>query len=689
MGIHKKEITPELLLTSVKERMGVVSYELIKRAYETAAKYHEGQKRHSGEPYVIHPVNVAYILYDLNQDDMTISAGLLHDVIEDTEYTREQMIAEFGKEITHLVEGVTKISKYKNKSKMSKEATTAENLKKMLIAITKDPRIIIIKLADKTHNMRTLKFHKPEKQKVIAEEVLNIYAPLAGRFGIYRIKSELEDLAFQILNEGNYDDIKSQVSATKSERDKKIEIIKGMIRARLQDINIDAKVFGRAKHFYSIYKKMEDKNKTFKEIFDLLAVRVIVPEVRDCYGVLGIIHTLWSPIPGRFKDYIATPKSNQYQSLHTAVIDREGQPIEFQIRTEAMNQTAEYGIAAHWSYKEGRTANPEMNQKWQEMIKSWSESSSESKEFLEELSHELHEDEVFVFTPRGDIYNFPKGSTILDYAFRIHTDVGLTAKAAKIAGRMVPLRTELVSGDQIEIITDRKIKPSPIWLRIVKTAVAKQKLRQYFRKIQEEAGTVDSNSFIPIVTNANIKASEMAAAPAAPVETVPSGKLKTDKKKEKQEKTTAKRGEVSVVVAGIKDILVRLAGCCSPLPGDEIVGFITRGRGVSVHKSNCEIAKTHTDKKRLVAVRWDGVNNPVPVRIEVKAYDRQGIYLEMVECISKTETNILEAGATSAGEGTLIARFLIEIEHHDQLQEILDNIRAIRNILYAERVLDK
>ncbi len=674
MGFLKQEVNKDTLFQAIAERFNEEDQKLINRAYELAEEKHKDQKRHSGAPYIIHPVNVAYVLNELRQEPNVIAAGLLHDVIEDTSYSKDDMIRDFGKDITKLVEGVTKMSKVKNKTRMNFEAIAAENLRRMLMATAKDPRIIVIKLADKTHNMRTLQFHKPEKQKIIAQETLSIYAPLAGRLGVYKIKSELEDLAFQILEPEAYQDIKEKVAAKKAERDSFIETAKIIIKQRLAEINLDVHIEGRSKHFYSIYKKMKDKDKTFDEINDLRAVRIITNEVRDCYGVFGVVHSIWTPVPGKFKDYIATPKTNQYQSLHTAVIGQDGRPFEIQIRTADMNHIAEHGIAAHWAYKEGTSSKDvSMTAKWIERIRNWSESSSDSKEFLEDLTHELHEDEVFVFTPKGDIYNFPKGSTILDYAFRIHTDVGIHAKGAKISGRMVPLRTELKSGDQIEVIADKKVKPSPIWLRIVRTSSAKQKLRQYFRKIQDDTANDVSVSYV----------AKLPSEPIPEIDLNTLKKVKSDKKKNKEKR------EVSIVVAGIKDILVRLSSCCSPLPGDEIVGFITRGRGVSVHKSNCDIAKNHSDKKRIVNVRWDGVNNPVPVRIEVKAYDRQGIYLEMVESISKTETNILEAGASSAGEGTLLARFLIEIEHLDQLQEILDNIRSIKNILFAERVVEK
>ena len=487
MGFVKHNVTVEMLFDAVKERLNDDDQNLIKKAYTVAERTHADQKRHSGEPYIIHPVNVAYILNDLRQEPNVVAAGLLHDVIEE----------DFGKDITKLVEGVTKMSKVKNKTRMNFESIAAENIRRMLMATAKDPRIIVIKLSDKTHNMRTLKFHNPEKQKKIAQETLSIYAPLAGRLGVYKIKSELEDLAFQILEPEKYQEIKEKVAAKKVERDNFIETAKIIIKQRLAEINLDVHIEGRSKHFYSIYKKMKDKDKNFDEINDLRAVRIITKEVRDCYGVFGVVHSIWTPVPGKFKDYIATPKTNQYQSLHTAVIGQDGRPLEIQIRTADMNDIAEHGIAAHWAYKEGKSIkDTSLTMKWIEKIRSWSESSSDSKEFLEDLTHELHEDEVFVFSPKGDIYNFPKGSTILDYAFRIHTDVGLHAKGAKISGRMVPLRTELKSGDQIEVITDKKIKPSPIWLRIVRTSSAKQKLRQYFRKIQDETANDVTVSYV-------------------------------------------------------------------------------------------------------------------------------------------------------------------------------------------------
>lgn len=676
MGFVKAPATKEMLIEGVRETMGPEALEMIEKAYKVSEDSHQGQFRLSGEPYIVHPLQVGFILYELGLDEKVISAGILHDVIEDTKYTREDMVRDFGTEITQLVEGVTKISQIKSQSK---ETEAAENIRKIIIATIQDIRVILIKLADKTHNMRTLSFQPPEKQRRIANETLSLYAPIAGRLGIYSVKSELEDLAFQVIFPEEYQDIKKRISAKKSEREDYIEKLQLILKQRLAEIQINANVEGRAKHFFSIYRKMKTKEKTFDEIFDLRAIRIVTDEIKDCYGVLGIVHTLWSPVPGRFKDYIATPKTNMYQSLHTTVIGPDGKPLEVQIRTAEMNAIAEFGIAAHWVYKEGKTHANErhLTVKWLEVLQTWQDSSLDPKEFLEELKYDLHEDEVFVFTPKGEIIQLPKGATVLDFAFRIHTDVGLHCKGAKINGRMIPLRTELRSGDQVEVVVDKRSKPSPIWLRIVKTPSARQKLRAYFRKLREETS----------------KDLEQGAESAAEL-TLNAEVLEELKRKpsEKVSKQTHQQGQVAggkILVAGLRDIPVRLSGCCSPLPGDQIIGFVTRGRGVSVHKKNCSVALKQREEEQLrqITVDWDyGQTEPVPVRVEVKAKDRQGIYLEMVKSISGTQTNILEAGASTVQKDTLMARFMIEVEHLDQLKEILGNLKRIPDVVFAHRV---
>lgn len=682
MGLYQDIKDKQELFDAVGKRLGPEKATLIQKAYSIADKMHEGQKRLSGEPYIIHPMNVASVLDELGLDERAIAAGLLHDVVEDTSYSKEDMAREFGEDIAALVEGVTKISEIKSQSK---ETEAAENIRKMLLATIKDVRVMLIKLADKTHNVRTLKFQPEEKQKRIAKEVLSLYAPIAGRLGVYKVKFELEDLAFQSLHPEEYQEIKKRVSAKKSERDEYIEKIKIILKQRLAEISIDARIDGRAKHFYSIYRKMVTKEKSFSEIFDLRAVRIITNEIKDCYGVLGIVHTLWTPIPGRFKDYIATPKTNLYQSLHTTVFGPDGRPMEVQIRTKDMNAIAENGVAAHWAYKESTNLSKTsvilqngvenaFRMKWLEILKSWQDPSLDSKEFMEELQYDLHEDEVFVFTPKGEIIEMPKGATVLDYAFRIHTDVGLHARGGKVNGRMVTLRTELKSGDQVEIITEKSSKPSPIWLRIVKTSGARQKLRAYFRKLQEDSqretiGSVLETQSPPIDEN-----------------TIKEIKKVKIKKPHKTNPHQEESKEFGISVAGWNDVPVRVASCCTPIPGDEIIGFITRGRGVSVHKKDCITATKQLEWMKTIPVRWEGPGEPIPIQIEVRAKDVQGIYLSMVESISSTETNILEAGASSHPNGTLTAKFMLEVDHLDQLKEILENLRMIQGVVFAERV---
>ncbi|MCW7467968.1 RelA/SpoT family protein [Leptospira kanakyensis] len=682
MGLYQDIKDKQELFEAVQKRLGSEKATLIEKAYHIADKMHTGQKRLSGEPYIIHPMNVASVLDELGLDERAIAAGLLHDVVEDTSYSKEDMAREFGEDIAALVEGVTKISEIKSQSK---ETEAAENIRKMLLATIKDVRVMLIKLADKTHNVRTLKFQPEEKQKRIAKEVLSLYAPIAGRLGVYKVKFELEDLAFQSLHPEEYQEIKKRVSAKKSERDEYIEKIKIILKQRLAEISIDARIDGRAKHFYSIYRKMVTKEKSFSEIFDLRAVRIITNEIKDCYGVLGIVHTLWTPIPGRFKDYIATPKTNLYQSLHTTVFGPDGRPMEVQIRTKDMNAIAENGVAAHWAYKESTNLSKTsvilqngvenaFRMKWLEILKSWQDPSLDSKEFMEELQYDLHEDEVFVFTPKGEIIEMPKGATVLDYAFRIHTDVGLHARGGKVNGRMVTLRTELKSGDQVEIITEKSSKPSPIWLRIVKTSGARQKLRAYFRKLQEDSQRETIGSVLETQT------------PAIDENTIKEIKKVKIKKPHKTNPHQEESKEFGISVAGWNDVPVRVASCCTPIPGDEIIGFITRGRGVSVHKKDCTTANKQLEWMKTIPVRWEGPGEPIPIQIEVRAKDVQGIYLSMVESISSTETNILEAGASSHPNGTLTAKFMLEVDHLDQLKEILENLRMIQGVVFAERV---
>lgn len=668
MGYQKQdEVTLEEFLEEVKKNLSPSGFEFIYKAYEVAEKAHRGQKRLSGQPYIIHPINVAYIiLTDLAADENMIAAGLLHDVVEDTNYTKEDMIRDFGEDVTNLVSGVTKVSKIKNHSK---EFVMLENIRRFVIASIEDPRVVLIKLADKTHNMRTISFQPEEKQKRIAQEVFSVYAPLAGRLGVYKLKSELEDLAFQVLHPEEYQKIKQMVSEKKSERDARIQEIKEKVDEWLKAEGIEARVEGRAKHFYSIYKKIIEKDKKLDEIFDLRAIRIITRTVADCYNIMGIIHQHMHSLPNRIKDYISNPKSNGYKSLHTTVFGFDGKPVEIQIRTEEMNRIAEHGIAAHWGYKEGKKNSLEdkMLLRWRERFKQLQEN-TDPKIFVDDLQQELTDEEVFVFSPKGDMFEFPKGATVLDFAFRIHTDVGLHAKAARVNGKIVPLRTPLNMGDQVEIITDKSSKPSPLWIRFLKTSSARQKVRQYFRKQQEEETKeiVHANTQLVIADKIN---------------SLPKKKSTKSKKKGFQQDLKSP----SIIVGGEKDILARIAKCCSPLPGDDIVGFITKGRGVTVHRKDCEQIKKILDTSRRIPVRWMNASQPIPVEIEIRSYDRPKIYSEIVSAISGTDTNILEASATTNHQGIVVAKFKIQIEHHDQLQEIMDSIKTIPNIISIEK----
>lgn len=669
MGFQKQdEVTLEEFLEEAKKNLSPSGFEFILKAYEVAEKAHRGQKRLSGQPYIIHPINVAYIiLTDLAADENMIAAGLLHDVVEDTNYTREDMIRDFGEDVTNLVNGVTKVSKIKNHSK---EFVILENIRRFVIASIDDPRVVLIKLADKTHNMRTISFQPPEKQEKIAKEVFSIYAPLAGRLGVYKLKSELEDLAFQVLHPEEYQKIKQMVSEKKSERDARILEIKEKIDEWLKEAGIEAKVEGRAKHFYSIYKKIIEKEKKLDEIFDLRAVRIITKNSNDCYNIMGIIHQHLHVVPNRIKDYISTPKSNGYQSLHTTVFGFDGKPVEIQIRTEEMNRVAEYGIAAHWGYKEGRKHSSEdkMLSRWRERFKQLQEN-TDPQIFVDDLQQELTDEEVFVFSPRGDMFEFPKGATALDFAFRIHTDVGLHAKGAKINGKIVPLREPLNTGDQVEIITDKNAKPSPLWIRFLKTSSARQKVRQYFRKQQEEfhKEAIGHSQANLVIGEKDINV------------------IHSKSKSPKKPKSPSHEKNYSILVGGQRDILTHIAKCCSPLPGDEIVGFITKGRGVTIHKKTCEQVKKFQDTSRKIPVNWTSTNKPIPVDIEVRSYDRPKIYSEIVSTISATGTNMLAAGASTTAEGIVQAKFTIEIEHLDQLQEIMDSLKSIPNVISVER----
>lgn len=690
------------LIKTVRNRVANPDMEMIRRAFQLSNSAHENQKRLSGEPYIIHPLAVAQILAEHALDSATISAALLHDVVEDTRYTEQHILDEFGEEVNNLVKSVTKISTVKKESIASdnysrlKEQEAAENIRLMLLATARDIRVILIKLADKLHNMRTLQYQKPEKIQRISNEVLKIYSPIAGRLGMFRIKSELEDLAFANLHPVEYNRVTLELRQSRAELEEYIAKIRKILKQRLSEISIDAKVEGRAKHIYSIYQKMERQKKNLREIYDVRGIRIIVDEIRDCYGALGIVHTLWPPIPGRFKDYIATPKVNGYQSLHTSVMGPDARPLEVQIRTKEMDELADHGIAAHWIYKNlNHTRGPDhIQMKWLNRLSRIIDSNEDTDTFIEDLSHELSPEEVYVFTPRGDIIDLPVGATVLDFAFRIHTDVGLRCKGARVNDRMVPLRTELKSGDRVDVITDKYPNPSPNWLRYLKSQRARQKLRQYLSKADredQEGETAPPPRRIPFLRKRKEKEqavkdkAEKASETSAQEADAKLQELRIRRRKTRDPK------EPTIEVAGEKDIPVRYAGCCSPVQGDEIVGFVTRGRGVTIHKRDCSvISREPLDDSRMVPVAWEGLTQKYPVQIEIHANDRQGLYMDMVGCISKTYTNILraEADIPRNGNETMMARFLIEVEHVDHLAEIIESLESVDGVASVQRVHD-
>ncbi|MCB1175768.1 MAG: bifunctional (p)ppGpp synthetase/guanosine-3',5'-bis(diphosphate) 3'-pyrophosphohydrolase [Leptospiraceae bacterium] len=679
------------LLRTARERVKQYDQHSLQQAFRFAHRAHRDQRRLSGEPYIIHPLAVAQTLAEQGLDQEVVIAGLLHDVVEDTRFGVESIARHFGAEVKNLVEAVTKISTVKKKSRSTmdpehysrlKRLEAAENIRLMLLATARDVRVILIKLADKRHNMQTLKHQKAEKIERIAAETLTIYAPIAGRLGMFRLKSELEDNAFRALRPQDYSELERELAESLENRTDYINKIKEILRQRLAEINIEASVDGRAKHLYSIYQKMEQQNKDLTRIYDLRGVRILVAEVRDCYGVLGIVHTLWPPIQGRFKDYIAMPKSNGYRSLHTTVMGPDNRPLEIQIRTYAMNQIAEHGVAAHWIYKTRSQdqSDPGQNKWLNRLVHFMPEYNKDSGDFIEDLRTELNPDEVYIFTPRGDVIDMPMGSTVLDLAFQIHTEIGLTARGAQVNDRIVPLRYELKSGDRVEILTGKKPRPSPNWLRYLKSRHARQKLRSYLRQKQED----DHPQTVSSSTADTIK--DLQGKGQAAGENLDQlGELRIRRKK------TAIPTRVPIEIAGVNDIPVRYAGCCTPVPGDRIIGFVTRGRGVTIHRVDCPLLpnRDSNDVQRIVNVSWEGLTEKYPVPITIEAEDRQGIYLDLVAAITKTYTNILKAEANiprKLNEKNMNAHFIVEVEHVDQLQEIFDSLYAVDGVRSVERM---
>ncbi len=706
------------LIEEVQKYQPGADLALVNRAYEFSAASHQGQQRASGEPYLSHPLEVANLLAGFKMDVTTVTAGLLHDVLEDTHATKDEITREFGPEIAELVDGVTKLGKL---AFSSREERQAENFRKMLVAMARDLRVLMIKLADRLHNMRTLGFLPPDKSRKIAQETLDIYAPLAHRLGMAKVKAELEDLALRTLHPDAYVDLQRRVAKRRLEREADINQVIAIIERKLREVGIESQIRGRPKHFYSIWKKMHDQGREFDEIYDLTAVRVITGSVRDCYGALGVIHSLWKPVPGRFKDFIAMPKVNMYQSLHTTVIGPKGDPVEIQIRTWEMHKIAEEGIAAHWLYKEKKAGKDKFDESllWLRQLMETQQDLKDPREFLDTVRVDLFPDEVYVFTPKGDVKALPEGSTPIDFAFTVHTKVGEHCVGAKVNGKLVPLRYTLRQGDIIEIITSPNQHPSRDWLKIVKSTRARSKINQWL-KIEERARSIELGRDLfereakkyrlnPTALLGGDEARKAAAdlgfpgvddmlasigygkssvhqllnrlAPGAALETVERPKTAT---------TVPRPGpEQGVRIRGVEDLLVRWAKCCNPLPGDQIVGFITRGRGLTVHTRDClTVAKSVLDRERIINVEWD-VEEPAkrPVRIAVYiGNDRPGLLSEITGAISSRNGNITKAEVTVTDDRRGTNHFVVEVADLAQLQGIMSAIREVPDVINVERV---
>ena len=708
-------------MTGIPKYQPGADLELVKRAYRFSESSHRGQQRASGEPYVSHPVEVAGLLVDFKMDVTTVTAGLLHDVLEDTQTSKEDLSREFGQEIAELVDGVTKIGKLEFSSR---EERQAENFRKMLVAMARDIRVLMIKLADRLHNMRTLDYLSPEKRKKVADETLDIYAPLAHRLGMAKVKAELEDLALRALHSDAYQDLQKRVAKRRLEREAEINQVISIIQKKLGEVGIEAQITGRPKHFFSIYKKMHEQEREFDEIYDLTAVRVITGSVRDCYGALGMIHSLWKPVPGRFKDFIAMPKVNMYQSLHTTVIGPKGDPVEIQIRTLEMHRIAEEGIAAHWLYKEKKGERDKFDQAfvWLRQVLEWQQEMKDPREFMETVRVDLFPDEVYVFTPKGDVKALPEGSTPIDFAFAVHTEVGLHCVGAKVNGKLVPLRYTLRQGDIVEILTSPTQHPSRDWLKIVKSSRARTKINQWL-KVEErsrslaigreqfereakkyrlspatllssdEVKRIASDLGLPSVDDllASIGYGKTSVhqviAKLVPPELLEEGRAQEPKTRPPQK--VPGKGDGGVTVSGVDGLMVRFAKCCGPVPGDPIVGFITRGRGLTVHTRNCpNMVRDAVDNNRTVTVEWNTAPDVAhPVRIAVLiGRDRPGLLTEITGVISSRHGNIIKAEVTVTPERKGINHFVIEVAGLQQLQEIMQAIREVRDVIGVERV---
>ncbi len=705
------------LLAEIPRYQPGADLELVRRAHAFSEEVHEGQRRLSGEPYHVHPLAVAGLLVDFKMDVTTVTAGLLHDVLEDTATTKQVLAERFGADIAELVDGVTKIGKL---AFGSREERQAENFRKMLVAMARDIRVLMIKLADRLHNMRTLQYLPAERQRTIARETLDIYAPLAHRLGMAKVKGELEDLALKTIDSEAYNDLQRKVAKRRLEREAEINQVITILSRKLGEVGIQGQITGRPKHFFSIYKKMQ-AGREFDEIYDLTAVRIIAPTVRECYGALGVVHSLWKPVPGRFKDFIAIPKSNMYQSLHTTVIGPKGDPVEIQIRTLDMHRIAEEGIAAHWLYKEHRGQRDGLDQAfvWLRQLLEWQKEMKDPREFMETVKVDLFPDEVYVFTPKGDVKALPEGSTPIDFAYAVHTEVGNHCVGARVNGKLVPLRQTLRQGDIVEVVTSPTQKPSRDWLKAVRSTRARSKIKQWLRTEERARSMTMGRELLEreakkhrLSVATMLEAEEMRKLATehgystvddllaglgygkTAVQTViarflPPDTLGEPKVEPKPAKPAKGRSESGVTVRGVDDVLARFAKCCSPVPGDPIVGFITRGRGITVHTRDCpNLAAGVVDSERTVAVDWDvAERSSLPVKIAVFiGRDRPGLLAEISTAISSRQANIVKAEVTVTEDRKGINHFTVEVADLNQLEGVMGAIKAVRDVIGVERV---
>ncbi len=728
MGTFNKEKELASFMDLVHSYLPEEDCAKILEAFALADEAHEGQTRVSGEPYIMHPLAVAEILAHLQIDVVTLIAALLHDVVEDTKYTKDNLENLFGVDVAFLVDGVTKLNQFEY---VTKEDRQLENYRKMILAMAKDVRVIVIKLGDRLHNMRTLKHMRSDKQKRIAKETLEIFAPLAHRLGIFNIKWELEDLSFRYLEPEKYYDLVDQMKQKRQAREAIVNDTMEQLTKLLGEVNIEADIKGRPKHFYSIYKKMKKDNRDLSQIYDLYAVRVIVDTIPDCYAVLGIAHSLWKPLPYRFKDYISMPKSNMYQSLHTTVIGTMGQPVEIQIRTWEMHRVSEYGVAAHWRYKEGNSGgDKDFDQKvsWLRQVLEWQDTSN-PKELVNALKLDVFSGEVFVFTPKGDVVKLPIGSVPLDFAYRVHTDVGHHCVGAKISGKIVPLDYHLQNGDIVEIITSKAGRPSLDWLNIVGSSESKSKIKNWFKRenkeeniqkglesLEREAKRLNYNwkqlstteRLEQVIKALNIgTANELFAAcgyGGIPVSTVLLRLIEIYKKDTAQEDskntneaiieklkshTTKKtKSGTGVLVKGEAGLMVRMAKCCNPVPGDEIIGYITRGRGISVHRGDCtSMGHSPEDLERMIEVSWDvAASEAFHVGVDIHGYDRPGILMEVMAVLSELKINITNMNAKVNEENKAVTiSAVIDIKDISQLEFVMTKLRRIKEVYTVQR----